>query len=81
MRVRSVGRLGWTCTCDFCEIAICEDGEVRSAGRVESTPEALGVGGELGGEDRVALEVTGAAWEIAQDPRAACREGGRGEPG
>ena len=24
---------------DFCEVAIIEDGEVRSAGRVETTPE------------------------------------------
>ena len=26
---------------DFCEVAIVEDGEMRSAGRVETTPEAL----------------------------------------
>ena len=26
---------------DFCEIAICEQGKVRSAGRVATTPEAL----------------------------------------
>ena len=26
---------------DFCEVAIVEDGEVRSAGRVETTPERL----------------------------------------
>src|ERR687896_45120 len=32
---------------DFCEVAICEDGVVRSA-------------------DRVALEVSGGAWEVAR---------------
>ena len=26
---------------DFCEVAICEDGEVRSAGRVPATPEGV----------------------------------------
>ena len=26
---------------DFCEVAICEDGVVRSAGRVETAPEGL----------------------------------------
>jgi transposase len=52
---------------DFCEVAICEDGVVRSAGRVEMTPagiEALAAG--LGGSDRVALEVSGGAWEVAR---------------
>lgn len=52
---------------DFCELAICEDGRVRSAGRVESTPEALGVLAEsLSSSDRVALEVTGSAWEVVR---------------
>jgi transposase len=50
---------------DFCEIAICEEGKVRSAGRVPSTPEALKVLAEsLLATDRVVLEVTGGAWEI-----------------
>lgn len=52
---------------DFCVIAICEDGVVRSAGRVPSTPEALRVLAEsLLASDRVALEVTGSAWEVAR---------------
>ena len=52
---------------DFCEIAICEDGKVRCAGRVASTPEALRVLAEsLLGTDRVVLEVTGSAWEIVR---------------
>jgi transposase len=52
---------------DFCEVAIAEDGAVRSAGRVESSPEALELfARSLGADDRVALEVTGGAWEIAR---------------
>jgi len=41
-------------------VAICEDGEVRSAGRVASTPEGVGILAQsLVRSDRVALEVTG----------------------
>src|SRR5215204_2162954 len=52
---------------DFCEVAVAEDGEIRAAGRIETTPAALELfAGSLGPEDRVALEVTGGAWEIAR---------------
>jgi transposase len=52
---------------DFCEVAICESGRVRSAGRVETAPDVLELfAGSLGPGDRVALEVTGGAWEIAR---------------
>jgi len=52
---------------DFCEVAICEAGRVRSAGRIEASPEMLELfGASLGPDDRVALEVTGGAWEIAR---------------
>jgi transposase len=52
---------------DFCEVAIVEDGEVRSAGRVETKPERLELfAASLAADDRVALEVTGNAWEIAR---------------
>jgi transposase len=52
---------------DFCEVAISEGGEVRSPGRIETTPEALELfARSLGRDDRVALEVTGNAWEIAR---------------
>src|SRR5919108_3123577 len=52
---------------DFCVVAICEDGEVRSAGRVASTPEGLKLFAEsLMPSDRVALEVTGSCWEVAR---------------
>jgi len=50
---------------DFCVVAICEEGVVRSAGRVASTPEGIGaLAASLLSTDRVALEVT--AWEVAR---------------
>jgi hypothetical protein len=52
---------------DFCEVAIQEAGEVRSAPRLKTTPEALELfARSLGGKDRVALEVSGNAWEVAR---------------
>ena len=65
---RWVGRaIGIDVHRDFCEIAICENGVVRSAGRVKSTPEAIRVLAEsLLRTDRVALEVSGGAWEVAR---------------
>ncbi len=66
--LRWVGRaIGLDVHRDFCVIAICEDGVVRSAGRVPSTPEAITALAEsLLPSDRVALEVTGSAWEVAR---------------
>jgi hypothetical protein len=58
----------------FCEVAIVEGGELRSAGRIETTPERLELfARSLGSADRVALEVCGSAWEIARilEPRVA----------
>src|ERR1700727_3636839 len=65
---RWVGRaIGLDVHRDFCVVAICEDGKVRSAGRVPSTPEGLRTLAEsLLGSDRVALEVTGSCWEVAR---------------
>jgi len=52
---------------DFCEVAIVEDGEVRSAGRIDTKPQQIELfASSLGPDDRVALEVTGNAWEIAR---------------
>src|SRR3954467_15027212 len=52
---------------DFCVVAICEDGEIRVAGRVPSTPEGLTLLAQsLVASDRVALEVTGSCWEVAR---------------
>jgi transposase len=66
--VRSVGRsIGLDVHRDFCEVAIGEEGAVRSAGRIATTPEQLGLfASSLAPSDRVALEVTGSAWEIAR---------------
>lgn len=62
----SAGRaIGLDVHVEFCELAVCENGEVRSAGRVDSTPEALEVlAASLLPTDRVALEVMGASWVI-----------------
>jgi transposase len=52
---------------DFCQVAICEEGKVYSAGRVPSTPEGIKTLAEsLLPADRVALEVTGSSREIVR---------------
>jgi transposase len=65
---RWVGRaIGLDVHRDFCVVAICEEGEVRTAGRVPSTPEGLRLLAQsLIASDRVALEVTGSCWEVAR---------------
>src|ERR687897_1846793 len=65
---RWVGRaIGLDVHRDFCVVAICEDGQVRSGARVPSTPEGLTVLAQiLAPSDRVALEVTGSCWELAR---------------
>jgi len=66
--IRWVGRaIGLDVHRDFCVVAICEEGVVRSAGRVPSTPEGLrALAASLLPSDRVALEVTGSCWEVAR---------------
>ncbi|MGH2984123.1 MAG: IS110 family transposase, partial [Solirubrobacterales bacterium] len=52
---------------DFCEVAIAEAGEIRSAGRIGMSAEELELfAGSLGRDDQVALEVSGNAWEVAR---------------
>ena len=64
---------------DFCEVAIVAEGRLRSAGRIETKPEALELfARSLDARDWVALEVTSNAWAIAPHHRAACRKGDRG---
>src|SRR3954447_26338623 len=65
---RWVGRaIGLDVHRDFCVVAICEDGQVRSGSRVPSTPEGLGLLAQsLLRSDRVALEVTCSCWEVAR---------------
>lgn len=51
---------------DFCEVAIWEAGEVRSAGRVLTNDEDLGLFAQsLGADDEVAMEMSGNAAAIA----------------
>ena len=66
--VRWVGRaIGLDVHRDFCVVAICEDGQVRSGARVPSTPQGLTLLAQsLVRSDRVALEVTGSCWEVAR---------------
>jgi transposase len=65
---RWVGRaIGLDVHRDFCVVAICEDGQVRTGARVASTPEGIGMLAQsLLPSDRVALEVTGSCWEVAR---------------
>ncbi len=66
--VRAIGRaIALDVHLDFCELAVCEEGKVRSAGRVKSSPEELeALAASFLPTDRVALEVTGSAWEIVR---------------
>src|ERR1039458_5461325 len=66
--VRWVGRaIGLDVHRDFCVVSICEDGRVRSGGRVPSTPEGLlALAQSLLPTDRVALEVTASCWEVTR---------------
>lgn len=52
---------------DFCEVAIWEAGEIRSAGRVPTGDEELGLfARSLGHDDEVAMEMSGNAAAIAR---------------
>jgi transposase len=66
--VRWVGRaIGLDVHRDFCVVAICEDGVIRSAGKVPSTPDGIRtLAQSLSATDRVALEVSGSCWEVAR---------------
>src|SRR5215213_6811125 len=65
---RWVGRaIGLDVHREFCVVAICEGGQVRSGARVASTPEGLQLLAQsLVKSDRVVLEVTGSCWEVAR---------------
>jgi hypothetical protein len=66
--LRWVGRaIGLSVHHDFCVVAICENGVVRSAGQVASIPEGISALDEsLLSSDRVALEVAGSCWKVAR---------------
>jgi hypothetical protein len=55
---------------DFCEVAIMDRGDLRSVGRVKTTPAELELfAGSLDREDWVALEVSGNAEPVRhRDP-------------
>lgn len=51
----------------FCEVAICEGGKTRSAGRIQTSRAKLELFAEsLGHDDQVVMEATGPAMEIAR---------------
>src|SRR5438445_11619112 len=62
-QVRSVGRaIGLDVHLEFCEVAIAEAGVVRSAGRIEPTPERLELfAARLHPADWAASQVSGTA--------------------
>ena len=52
---------------DFCEVAICEDGRTRRAGRIACDPQTLELfAGSLSADDEVAMEATSNALAIAR---------------
>ena len=69
-RVRVMGGAGcgssaWASTGNFCALAVCEDGRVRSAGRIPTSVEALQtLGASLDSDDVVVLEATTGAGGI-----------------
>jgi transposase len=61
------GALGLDVHRDFCEVAICEGGRTRRAGRVACDPQTLELfAGSLGADDQVAMEATSNALAIAR---------------
>src|SRR6266511_2303200 len=66
-RRRAMRSIGLDIHRDFCEVAIAEEGEIRSPGRIEMAPAVLELFAQsLGADDQVALEVSGNAWEVAR---------------
>jgi hypothetical protein len=59
---------------DFCEVAICEEGVTRGAGRVAMTPGGIeALADSLVASDRVVMEVSSAAWEVARRLEGRCQ--------
>jgi Phage integrase family len=60
-------RLVWIERLSSYRSVFCEDGKVRSGGRVPSTPEGLrALAASLLSSDRIALEVTASCWEVTR---------------
>jgi transposase len=58
---------------EFCEIAICESGQTYGGGRVKMTAEGIEtLAGSLEPTDRVVMEVSSSAWEVARRLEGRC---------
>jgi transposase len=59
---------------DFCEVAVCEEGLTYGAGRVQTSQEGIdGLAASLQPTDRVVMEVSGGAWEVARRLEGRCQ--------
>jgi transposase len=59
---------------EFCEIAICESGQTYGGGRVKMTAEGIeALAGSLEPTDRVVMEVSSPAWEVARRLEGRCQ--------
>lgn len=72
---------GWAAGLDphreFCEIATCESGQTYGSGRVRMTAEGIEALAEsLEPTDRVVMEVSSSAWEVARPLEGHCQRGG-----
>jgi transposase len=60
---------------DFCEVAICEEGQTSGAGRVAMTREGIeALAVSLLPTDRVVMEVSSGAWEVARRLEGRCQQ-------
>jgi transposase len=58
---------------EFCEIAICESGQTYGGGRVKMIAEGIEtLAGSLEPTDRVVMEVSSSAWEVARRLEGRC---------
>jgi hypothetical protein len=58
---------------EFCEIAICESGQTYGGGRVAMTAEGIeAFAASLEPTDRVVMEVSSSAWEVARRLEGRC---------
>ena len=58
---------------EFCEVAICESGQTYGGGRVKMTAEGIEtLAGSLESTDRVVMEVSSSAWEVARRLEGRC---------
>jgi transposase len=59
---------------EFCEIAICESGQTYGGGRVATTAEGIeAFAASLEPTDRVVMEVSSSAWEVARRLEGRCQ--------